>query len=202
MTRRAARPTFLLGAGSAVTRYGSMVKLQEGPGSVCTASEASTTRLFGSRAMQPKRTTHDFVCVVCAVPFTNARPNARYCGQLCRQTFYARRYQQATGRSVIENGVESAPLTSGTRGALSELLACADLMRRGFHVFRAVSPSCPCDLVVWGQNGTVLRIEVKSAGRNPSTGTILAATSKRNEFDVICYVLEGEVIYDPPVEQW
>lgn len=39
-------------------------------------------------------------------------------------------------------------LSTGDKGAISELLVSADLMRRGLEVYRAVSPASSCDLAV------------------------------------------------------
>lgn len=48
------------------------------------------------------------------------------------------------------------------RGAASELIASAHLMELGYHVFRSLSASCPCDLIAY-KGGELLRVEVKSA---------------------------------------
>lgn len=49
----------------------------------------------------------------------------------------------------------------GKTGAIVELAVAVDLLRRGFDVFRALSPSCSCDLVAL-KPGLVLRIEVRT----------------------------------------
>src|SRR5579872_6612397 len=51
-------------------------------------------------------------------------------------------------------------------GAASELIASADLLLRGFDVFRAVAAACPCDLVAM-KDGALIRIEVKSGLQKP-----------------------------------
>lgn len=38
-------------------------------------------------------------------------------------------------------------LTAGTQGAVSEMMAAVDLLRRGYEVFRALSPNAGCDLI-------------------------------------------------------
>ena len=42
---------------------------------------------------------------------------------------------------------------------MHELLVSVYLMKHGYHVFRAMSPSCPCDIVAFTDNG-LYRIEV------------------------------------------
>jgi hypothetical protein len=48
-------------------------------------------------------------------------------------------------------------------GAACELIVCADLLRRGFSVYRNVSPAGVTDLVAL-KDGRVLRVQVKSSG--------------------------------------
>jgi len=57
------------------------------------------------------------------------------------------------------NGVEW--ISKPDKGAASELIASAYLLSRGFAVFRSVSPTCPCDLIVM-IGDSLLRVEVKS----------------------------------------
>ena len=59
------------------------------------------------------------------------------------------------------------PLKSGETGARSELLVCANLIKRGYEVFRAVSPHCSCDLLVL-KSGITERIEVRTGYKLPS----------------------------------
>ena len=55
------------------------------------------------------------------------------------------------------------------RGAQSELEISADLIRRGFAVFRNQSPQGPVDMVVMSpSNGTVLKIQATTATRSAS----------------------------------
>jgi hypothetical protein len=53
------------------------------------------------------------------------------------------------------------PVPTGTVGAVAELLVAADLLKRGYEVFRAVSQACSCDLAVL-KNGALLRVEVRT----------------------------------------
>ena len=54
-----------------------------------------------------------------------------------------------------------------TLGALSELQVAVDLMAKGYHVFRALSPDCPCDLVAFRPGEPPVRIEVMTVPRSP-----------------------------------
>jgi Holliday junction resolvase-like predicted endonuclease len=60
-------------------------------------------------------------------------------------------------------------LSRGNTGAVSELVVCADLLKKGYEVFRSVSPSSSCDLIVL-KDGKTLTIEVRTGCVN-SDGT-------------------------------
>jgi hypothetical protein len=55
-------------------------------------------------------------------------------------------------------------LPSGTVGAMAELLVCTDLLKHGYYVFRAVSPSCYCDLFA-KKDEKSFEIEVRTASQ-------------------------------------
>ena len=102
-------------------------------------------------------------CKFCYKIFKPKRPNNIYCsdkcrGEIARERAYGNRYDYRK------------KLNRGQMGAVSELIICADLLKKGFYVFRAVSPSCFCDLIVTDGKKT-LKIEVKS-GRKTKNGVI------------------------------
>jgi len=88
-------------------------------------------------------------------------------------------------------------LPSGTVGALHELLVCADLMMKGYNVFRAMSPSCSCDIMATKAD-VIYRIEVTTGIKYPSTGRISYPAHKNGRylFDILAVVFHnGEIIY-------
>ena len=101
-------------------------------------------------------------------------------------------------------------LSTGTKGALSELLVAADLMAKGYEVFRALSPSCSCDLIANNGKG-LLRIECRTGSKNPNTGIYSFAKngmhSKWDEsvldhYAAIYYTDKGyEIQYIPPLPE-
>jgi hypothetical protein len=169
------------------TRYGNVVKLRGDLGRDSGPAEASTTR--GDLAMQPEFSRRFIACAHCGSEFF-ARDRTRiYCRVKCTRD--ARKLES-----------RDPYIGSATRGAISELRACVDLMSKGYHVYRAMSSSCPADLVAWGGDGRPVRVEVKTAVRNEKTGKLYRPSAARNQFDVICYVTRDEVIYEPPIEEW
>jgi hypothetical protein len=69
-------------------------------------------------------------------------------------------------------------LAPGTVGAIGELTVASDLLDRGMHVFRALSPSCPFDLIATSVQGTA-SVEVRCAVKAPK-GKYYISTIIRN----------------------
>jgi len=91
--------------------------------------------------------------------------------------------------------------TSATTGAISELRACVDLLAKGYDVFRALSPNCPCDLAVLKDN-KLLRIEVRT-GHVSTSGKLYRTKGKGDEInniDIYAWVLPDRIIYEPELE--
>jgi Holliday junction resolvase-like predicted endonuclease len=67
---------------------------------------------------------------------------------------------------------------TSTIGAIGELLASAFFLRRGYYVFRSVTPNAPCDLIAVKGDRT-LRVEVKT-GREHTSGRINYSICSKN----------------------
>ena len=140
-------------------------------------------------------------CDHCGDPLPWSRLNAanrdriRFCSKQCSQAHFKQQMKAAAGTE------HWARLSPGTSGALAELVACADLMARGYEVFRAQSPSCSCDVVAI-RDGKVHRVEVRS-GYKHQDGTIHTALTRLDpaKYDVLAIVHAGrEVVYEPPLD--
>lgn len=129
-------------------------------------------------------------CKRCGNPFQTRRAGQVYCTRLCRL---------ATGRERYR--LENAPATiaTATTGALSELIVAADLMRRGYSVFRALSPACDCDLAVL-KEGRLLRIEVRTGRRSPA-GALMVPRGDPTKYDILAIcrpsAVDGFIEYEP-----
>ena len=91
-------------------------------------------------------------------------------------------------------------LTCGDIGAASEMVVCTDLLLKGYDVFRAVSPSASCDLVVFcGEK--LFRIEVRTAAYKSKNGRLVCGKATRYGFDVLAmvYLPAKTVEYKPPL---
>lgn len=99
------------------------------------------------------------ICIQCGRQVL--RRGAKFCSAACQRKRY-----------FAKMGILGTGLPTGTTGAISELVICCDLLRRGYEVFRSVSPSCSCDLAVL-KDGKLLRIEVKSVHLNRLNGKVM-----------------------------
>lgn len=137
-------------------------------------------------------------CVVCSAVLSARSAHGlsvkKYCSASCAS-------EDRRRRRMAAGAVVHTDLSPGTVGAVGELAATIDLVRRGYEVFRAISPSSSCDLLVL-KGGRVLRIEVRTAGRT-STGEVRInkTSSACDHFAGIVWSGCGayEVLYDPPL---
>jgi hypothetical protein len=126
------------------------------------------------------------VCINCGGFIIEPKTNKVYCSDACGAEYRNNNFYTANQRLPIK-------IKSATTGAAHELVVCVDLMKRGWHVFRAQSPSCPCDLIAMNDN-QLLRIEV-------TTGTIvkhgIAFPKKKDSyiFDFIAVVTHNHDIH-------
>ncbi len=72
-------------------------------------------------------------------------------------------------------------------GAFAELMVCADLLRKHFEVFKAVSAGASCDLIVM-KNGAMTRIEVKCGRVNLDGRVTINLNRNIGKFDVLAIV--------------
>lgn len=129
------------------------------------------------------------ICENCKKSFEPAYKNrkTRFCGQPCRTASYANKR--------LYGGTST--LTSGTQGAVAELLVCVNLTRLGYEVFRAVSPHSSCDIIAL-RGGRALRVEVRT-GYKTLTGELRWPKPQRDvgKSDVYAIVFDDTVTYQP-----
>lgn len=91
------------------------------------------------------------------------------------------------------------PQNRSAVGTAAELIVCVDLMKRGFEVFRAISHTCSCDIVIL-RDGILQRVEVKTSYRwaNGKTTCALPA-NQRGRHDVLAkvFLTENVIEYTP-----
>jgi hypothetical protein len=154
-----------------------------------------------------------FRCGQCDKLCTSSWNHTRFCSTACSRAYWLAAYQK-------DRGNYSKDLSTGTVGAISELRVCADLLAKGYEVFRAVSQSCSCDLAIlknqkltridpeFSPIGEIFfstfaaskstRIEVRT-GFETAKGKI-HAPRKYFRADIMAIVLPSRIIYEPDIE--
>jgi len=131
-------------------------------------------------------------CEICSKKVKSVQPNKKTCSRECMQ----KRNSIITGRysSRLTN------LSSGTVGAISELLVCSDLMKKGYSVFRALSASCFCDAIAMKGDET-LKVEIRTGYINPLTNNLQFPSKLSNDSKNIanCFGIyernSGKILY-------
>ena len=126
------------------------------------------------------------------IPEKRILRHSKYCSNICRK--------DAEYKARCPT-YEPSKVSSGVIGAMHELLVSADLMRRGYEVFRALSPACSCDLVIL-KEGRLLRVEVRTAQKSIS-GKLSWTNSKKDigRSDMLALVVEGrDIVYLPSLD--
>lgn len=128
-------------------------------------------------------------CERCGEPFTTRVTKRRFCSRTCKSMAYQANHQRPSGK---------LGLSVGTVGTVSELLVAADLLLKGHAVFRALSPSCVCDLAVLIED-RLYRIEVTTGHVYPTGRITHPKKFDESRHDIIACVVHstGEIIYTP-----
>jgi hypothetical protein len=147
------------------------------------------------------------ICPGCGAEFSPLSP-ARvrvYCTTAC-----ARRSAQYLRRKGVTSRV-GAPTDAGrgegagcpgqspgSIGAYCELRVSADLLSRGFDVFRSVSPTSSCDLIAV-KEGKCLRVEVRAARGTLESPSFYKDAKDCGRSDHYAAVLRDGIVYLPPL---
>jgi len=126
------------------------------------------------------------ICVQCGKKIEGLK--SKYCSHECYKAFQQAQYKLANPDTLKGRN-------TGTTGAMSELRVAIDLMSKGYDVFRALSPHCPCDLAVL-IDSKLLRIEVRTAQVSTS-GKKYKSEKARDKFDHYAWVYPCEIMYEP-----
>ena len=81
------------------------------------------------------------------------------------------------------------------KGAMSELLAAADLLKKGFEVYRNVSPCGSVDLII-RKGQTLLSVEVRTARRDTKSNKVYCPR-KNIRSDILALVFKDIISYEP-----
>jgi hypothetical protein len=131
-----------------------------------------------------------------------AIPACAYCGGALpveRRRGRGRKFCNDDCRAAALDPPRLVNLAPGEVGAVAELLVSADLLARGYEVFRAVSQNCSCDLVIH-RAGRLWRVEVKT-GQNRPGAAVYAPRGNPNHYNLLAVVIwPGAIIYTPALD--
>jgi len=111
-----------------------------------------------------------------------------YCSDKCSYLSARQSYRDSNPPSGLANS---------TVGAISEYRVVLELLSRGFNVFRATSPACPCDLII-SKNQNILRVEV-TTGKYSGVGKVWYAPHNTDNYDIMAVVLPEKIYYYPEI---
>lgn len=135
-----------------------------------------------------RRTFIEKNCEWCGNSFHAFGEKKRFCGGKCRQATY----QAKNGYKPMSS---SLGISTADVGAIAELQVCADLLKYGFHVFRSVSPTGPCDLLAFLPGEPPFRIEVKTGYY--TNGKLCHGPTRGSIFDVLAVCTPEQIHYRP-----
>jgi len=119
------------------------------------------------------------------------KPIRYNCGPECKKE------QRQNKMNLLNPSIPNTRL----RGAISELRAAADLMNRGFEVFRAESPLASCDLIIL-KDKIMKRVEVKSTRYSgPKKQMQYPQGIKDSKHDILVFVFSDKIKYKPLLKE-
>lgn len=99
-----------------------------------------------------------------------------------------------TGTQTFFN--ETKVLNSSKLGAISEVYVAFDLMKKGYDVYRALSPSSDSDLVAIKKD-VVLTVEVKTGKYNSTGGFNYCKKNIKSSITAVVLYRDSKIIYIP-----
>ena len=133
-------------------------------------------------------------CALCLKKITGKYSSRKkYCDKTCAQKFYIDKVQKIN---------PTYNLPTGTIGALNELRVCMDLLGKYFHVYRAISPSCKCDLIAH-RGEKLFSVEV-TTGYYDSEGTLHHGKKNLKKiWDVLAIATKcGRIVYETDIKEF
>lgn len=133
----------------------------------------------------------DKICPQCGITFKIiGRPwNKKYCSKECTKKMYHVPFRL------------SKDVPSGTVGAIAELEVCSDLLKRGYSVFRSVSPSSNFDLIAF-KDRQMISVEVRTGYFQRTNGNLMFPkneTDKAQYYAVVTHH-DRKIYYIPELE--
>lgn len=125
-------------------------------------------------------------CEICGKGHQSSQKHKKTCSVECRDKRTLKIHGRYSDKSI----------PTATAGAISEIVVAAELMKNGFHVFRSLSPSCPCDLIAI-KNKIPMMVEVKTGYFSENERIYFPATENLDFLDFIAVYVraKNEIFY-------
>jgi hypothetical protein len=155
----------------------------------CSQSCARARERERKQALRPPVNPTTLRCLRCddPIPPERLRRRSLYCTKAC--------YRLGVHTALRTERAYPLASSKGTTGAISELRVAADLLSRGYEVFRALSPACSCDLAILVHH-QIYRVEVKTGSIHPRTGTVSFATTPIRA-EILAVATREAIFYTP-----
>lgn len=136
--------------------------------------------------MYIKKEVKDLNCDYCGGHYKSNYLKSRFCSSICRHNFWNKNIGK-------DQTVISEYISRSTVGAISELMVCIDLMKKGYSVYKAISPNCFSDLIAI-KNEKVFQMEVKT-GRYTKTNKINYPNGNTAGKSIVVYTYRDNKIH-------
>lgn len=138
-------------------------------------------------------------CLECGIKFNGKTRKQKFCSVGCRTHSRDRisdssLMSDSSGRSFESLESYGNYRNTGDHGAANELIVCADLLARGFSVYRSTSQSAPVDLVIL-KGSLLIKVEVSTA---KFSGGYISHAKKKADCDLLALVVGKQILYSPP----
>jgi hypothetical protein len=71
-------------------------------------------------------------------------------------------YWRKNQNCITKKTIDGIEMPCASVGGFSEMIVCADLLKRGFYVFRSITPNAPYDVIAI-KNNDIKKIEIRTA---------------------------------------
>lgn len=94
---------------------------------------------------------------------------------------------------------EITKVSTGTTGTVGELIVAADLLKRGFSVYKSLSPNAPCDLIAI-KKGKIIKVEVTNGYKRKDGRIMHGKKDHHYSFDILAIVIDkNDISYSPDI---
>lgn len=135
--------------------------------------------------MYKKKEIRTLICGHCLKEYQNRYIKSRFCSNKCRHDYW---------NGVTKNStIVTDEISRYTIGTIAEILVCADLMGRGYSVYKAISPNTFSDVIAI-RDGIIYQLEVRT-GRYGVTGRLNYPKMNTNGKSIVVYTFKDKKIH-------